>query len=150
MDNLQTPQSAETKKYLEEECGLRPWKPTREPNYANPDKMECKWIVYVVDIFDFFLRSHIQRWYFGRILCRSAICSLDWPAYDPLHFLHLARTCLLLFVGAPQGETIQFHFRRAEDFRVEFGVLSDYETCLEQSFGGVRRFRKQIVILTDR
>ena len=43
MDNLHTPQSPETKKYLEEECGLRPWTPTREPNYANPDKMECKY-----------------------------------------------------------------------------------------------------------
>ena len=42
MDNLQPAQSPETKKFLEEECGLRPWKPTREPNYANPDKMECK------------------------------------------------------------------------------------------------------------
>ena len=42
MNNLHPPQSAETKEYLEKECGLRPWKPTREPNYANPDKMECK------------------------------------------------------------------------------------------------------------
>ena len=42
MDNLQPAQSAETKKFLEEECGLQPWKPTREPNYCNPDKMECK------------------------------------------------------------------------------------------------------------
>ena len=42
MDNLHPAQSAETKKFLEEECGLQPWKPTREPNYCNPDKMECK------------------------------------------------------------------------------------------------------------
>ena len=42
MNNLQPAQSAETKEFLEKECGLKPWKPTREPNYANPDKMECK------------------------------------------------------------------------------------------------------------
>lgn len=42
MDNLQTPQSQETKDYLEKECGLKPYQPTAEPNYANPDKMECK------------------------------------------------------------------------------------------------------------
>ena len=42
MDNLQKPQSQETKDFLEKECGLRPYTPTREPNYANPDRMECK------------------------------------------------------------------------------------------------------------
>ena len=40
MDNLHQPQSQETKDYLEKECGLRPYVPTREPNYANPDKVE--------------------------------------------------------------------------------------------------------------
>ena len=43
MNNLVEPQSQETKDFLEKECGLRPYQPTREPNYANPDKMECKW-----------------------------------------------------------------------------------------------------------
>ena len=42
MDNLHPAQSQETKDYLEKEMGLRPWKPTREPHYANPDRMECK------------------------------------------------------------------------------------------------------------
>ena len=37
MDNIQPAQSAETKKYLEEECGLIPYRPTREPNTANPN-----------------------------------------------------------------------------------------------------------------
>ena len=52
MNNLHPPQSAETKKYLEEECGLKPWAPTREPNYANPDKMECKFIPLRANIDD--------------------------------------------------------------------------------------------------
>ena len=43
MDNLHPAQSQETKDYLEKECGLRPWKPAREPHYANPDRMECKY-----------------------------------------------------------------------------------------------------------
>ena len=37
MDNLHPPQSAETKKYLEEECGLVPYRPTREHVAANPN-----------------------------------------------------------------------------------------------------------------
>jgi len=40
MDNLQRPQSQETKDYLERECSLKPYQPTAEPNYANPDKIE--------------------------------------------------------------------------------------------------------------
>lgn len=42
MDNLQKPQSQETKDFLEKECGLKPFVPNREPAYCNPDKMECK------------------------------------------------------------------------------------------------------------
>ena len=42
MDNLQTPQSQETKDYLEKECGLIPYAPVRAPNYADPDCTSCK------------------------------------------------------------------------------------------------------------
>ena len=42
MDYLQTPQSQETKDFLEKELGLKPFAPTKEPNFANPDKIECK------------------------------------------------------------------------------------------------------------
>ena len=42
MDNLHPPQSQETKDYLEKELGLKPFVPTREANFANPNKMECK------------------------------------------------------------------------------------------------------------
>ena len=37
MDNLQAPQSAEHKKFLEEECGLVPYRPTKEPDRCNPN-----------------------------------------------------------------------------------------------------------------
>ena len=37
MDPVQTPQTAEHKKFLEEECGLRPYKPHAPPSYADPD-----------------------------------------------------------------------------------------------------------------
>ena len=42
MDNLQTPQTQEQKDFLEKEMGLKPFEPLREPNYANPDRSECK------------------------------------------------------------------------------------------------------------
>ena len=79
MDNLQPAQSPETKKFLEEECGLRPWKPTREPNYANPDKMECKSLdrdactillsIYLISLV--MNRSHLQRCNSRSLLCWS-------------------------------------------------------------------------------
>lgn len=42
MNNLHPPQSQETKDYLEKECGLKAFEPTREPDYCNPDKPACK------------------------------------------------------------------------------------------------------------
>ena len=42
MDYLQTPQSPETKEYLEKECGLVPYKPTRVAAWADPDTTTCK------------------------------------------------------------------------------------------------------------
>ena len=51
MDNVQPPQSQETKDFLEKECGLKPYAPTREPNYANPDKMECKFVLIALTCF---------------------------------------------------------------------------------------------------
>ena len=37
MDPLQKPQSAETKHFLEKECGLKPYEPIRAPNWCDPD-----------------------------------------------------------------------------------------------------------------
>ena len=37
MNYLQTPQDDETKRILEEECGLKPYKPHGVPSYADPD-----------------------------------------------------------------------------------------------------------------
>ena len=66
MDNLQPPQSQETKDYLEKECGLKPWKPTREPHYANPDRIECKYnsasIIANLTVNVLACRSHCQRY----------------------------------------------------------------------------------------
>ena len=38
MNNVHTPQTAEEKKYLEEECGLRAYKPHAPPAWADPDR----------------------------------------------------------------------------------------------------------------
>ena len=58
MDNLHTPQSAETKKYLEEECGLVPYAPHGYPNWADPDSMSYH--MYSAVIFGV---SAYGRWY---------------------------------------------------------------------------------------
>ena len=42
MDNLRTPQTAEQKRFLEDECGLVPYQPTRVPDYCDPDHPSCK------------------------------------------------------------------------------------------------------------
>jgi hypothetical protein len=42
MDNLQTPQTPEQKKFLEEECGLIPYVPIQAPKYCDPDQPSCK------------------------------------------------------------------------------------------------------------
>ena len=42
MNNLRTPQTAEEKKFLEEECGLKPFTPQKCPSYADPDSPACK------------------------------------------------------------------------------------------------------------
>ena len=100
MDNLHPAQSQETKDYLEKEMGLRPWKPTREPHYANPDRMECKYnsasiapnIIVNVTV----CRSYRQR-YLPRSFVRwPYVSSQAGPAHDSIHLLHPLRPCLLL------------------------------------------------------
>ena len=38
MNHVQTPQTAEEKKYLEEECGLKAYKPHAPPAWSDPDR----------------------------------------------------------------------------------------------------------------
>ena len=42
MDNLHTPQTAEQKQFLEQECGLVAYEPIKHPNWADPDHASCK------------------------------------------------------------------------------------------------------------
>ena len=42
MDPLQTPQTKETKDFLENKCGLRPYTPIKAPAWADPDNASCK------------------------------------------------------------------------------------------------------------
>ena len=58
MDNIHPPQSAETKKYLEEECGLVPYRPTKEPAYANPNTASYHMTSALI-----FALSAYGRWY---------------------------------------------------------------------------------------
>ena len=58
MNNLQEPQSAETKKYLEEECGLIPYRPTKEPDRCNPNTATYHMVSAVI-----FGLSAYGRWY---------------------------------------------------------------------------------------
>ena len=58
MDNVQKAQTAETKKYLEEECGLVPYRPTREPDHANPNHPSYHMVSALI-----FGLSAYGRWY---------------------------------------------------------------------------------------
>ena len=62
MNNLQPPQSAETKKYLEEECGLVPYRPTKEPNASNPNHPTYHMVSAVI-----FGLSAYGRWYCTKV-----------------------------------------------------------------------------------
>ena len=92
MDNLQTPQSQETKDFLEKECGLRPYAPTREPNYANPDKMECKFSCESIDITLFLQITCLAL---ESSVCPSrAECTQDRLVFPPFLSLSLSSWCL--------------------------------------------------------
>ena len=62
MNNLQEPQSAETKRVLEEELGLKPYRPHGVPNYCDPD--HPSYHMYSAVIFG---ASLAGRWYAPKI-----------------------------------------------------------------------------------
>ena len=68
MDPVQTPQTAEHKKFLEEECGLRPYKPHAPPAIADPDT--AAYHAYSALILG---ASFAGRWYAPKIGCTR------WP-----------------------------------------------------------------------
>ena len=138
MNNLVEPQSAETKAYLENECGLRPYAPTKEPAYANPDRAECKFSSCDTNLLSH-CRSHIQRRDLGSIFRRKNVCSPNRSSNYPLHFLHAPSACLLLLVSPSQGKEIQSWFWRAQVFRTKSGILSHHSSCLEPRSHHVRR-----------
>ena len=71
MDNLQKPQTAEQKHFLEKECGLVPYQPYRAPNYCDPDQTSCMftYLVFLLSNLDhvtsalIFGLSAAGRWY---------------------------------------------------------------------------------------
>merc|ERR1711957_37346 len=62
MNNLHEPISAEHKKYLEEECGLTPYRPHAPPSYADPDS--AQYHMYSAVILGLSLAG---RWYAPKI-----------------------------------------------------------------------------------
>lgn len=67
MDNLHTPQTAEQKQFLEQECGLVAYEPIKHPNWADPDHASCKPKDYkLTELY----RPHGERSYFRLFSCR--------------------------------------------------------------------------------
>ena len=64
MDPVQEPQSAEQKKFLEEECGLKPYRPHAPPGYCDPDN--ASYHVYSAMIL---AASFAGRWYAPKVGC---------------------------------------------------------------------------------
>ena len=70
MNNLHEPLSAEDKKYLEEDCGLTPYRPHAPPAWADPDSAACK-----SAFSNHFFRSYLQ--------CRHPCCLFCWKMVRP-------------------------------------------------------------------
>ena len=92
MDNLQTPQSQETKDYLEKECGLIPYAPVRAPNYADPDCTSCK----LFNSSNTPIRSYDKRTDFWSISCWSLVCSKAGNYKSTIHCINGPCASLLL------------------------------------------------------
>ena len=62
MNNLHEPISEETKRYLEDECGLRAYKPRGVPKTADPDSTEYK--IWSAAMFgtSLFCRQYLHRY----------------------------------------------------------------------------------------
>jgi len=136
MDNLQTPQSQETKDYLEKECGLKPYQPTQEPNYANPDKMECKSSQLKLQYAQsnlclLFIRPHVQSCHHGSFIRWTPIRPSNRFTNHPLHFLNHPRPSLLLLGCASQGEAFYVDVGPSQDLRAKLGILPRDSSRLE-------------------
>ena len=95
MDNLQTPQSQETKDYLEKECGLVPYAPVRAPNYADPDHASCKSAPLLTLAIDhmtsalIFGLSAAGRWYAPKLGVTRAPYTLSMVMVPVFYFLSI-------------------------------------------------------------
>ena len=84
MDNLHPPQSAETKKYLEEECGLVPYQPHGYPNWADPDS----WSYHMYSAAIFGLAAY-GRWYAPKIGVTRFPFTVNMLAVPAFYFLSI-------------------------------------------------------------
>ena len=129
MDNLQTPQSQETKDYLEKECGLVPYAPVRAPNYADPDHASCKSAPPAKTRH----RPHDKCSDFRSLGRWTLVRPEAGRDKSTLHPLHGNGASVLLPIDQSQREEVPIRLQCQKNPGIELRILPSHQTRMEQS-----------------